>query len=117
MNDKGHYVLNQTSIIGLMETQWGEGISADTITENDKLRFFYLIFTADDSASKLQCLLIIRNELEDPMLTLRAIFQFLALDFNNAAIKVELPDAACDIEDLDANDGQRIRIKRDGMFP
>jgi len=42
MNDKGHYVLNQTSIIGLMETQWGEGTSADTITENDKLRFFGL---------------------------------------------------------------------------
>ena len=60
-----------------------------------------------------------RNQLEDPNLVLKGLFQLLALDFNNGDLYIQLPDKSTDLneddlDDLDANDTERIRIKRDG---
>ena len=38
------YVLDQDRVIGLLETQYGLGVSAQTIEDNDKLRIYGLLF-------------------------------------------------------------------------
>ena len=62
-----------------------------------------------------------RNQLEDPDLRLKGLYQLLAIDFNNDKIMIELPSKVLDanveeLDDLDPNDETRIRIKRDGNY-
>ena len=100
----------------------GGELSSDKTEDNDKLRLFGLLFHEDnsDKLHRLSIGITSRNQLEDPELTLKGIFQLLALDFNNGDIWVTLPPKSTDhdkddLEELDANDPKRMRIKRDGM--
>ena len=84
-----------------MDTQWGGDLSSDKTEDNDKLRFFNLIFHKDNS-NRLHHLSIgitSRNQLEDPKLTLKGIFQLLALDFNNGDFWVSLPPKSMDLDE------------------
>ena len=73
----------------------------------------------EDNSDKLYCLAKggnNRNDLNDPGLSPRGIFQVLSLNFNNNEIILELPDEAVDIDGYDGlnpNDMSRIRIQRD----
>ena len=121
LNSDNVFNLEQNVLLQMMDTQWGGNLSSDKMEDNDKLRVFGLLFHEDNS-DKLYCLSIgitSRNQLEDPKLTLKGIFQLLALDFNNGNIWVTLPPKSTDLnkddlEELDANDPKRMRIKRDG---
>ena len=115
--------LDQTSFIGTIETMWGCEIASGTIVDNDKIRLIGLLFI-DNNSDKLYRLaqgVNNRQDIDDPALSPRAIFELLSLDFNNNEIILELPDEVMDIdgcEGLDPNDISRIRIKRDGkIFP
>ena len=57
-----------------------------------------------------------RATLDDPASSLRECYKFLAMEFNNEQIKIELHPNSCDIEgykDMDPNDPSRIKIHRD----
>jgi hypothetical protein len=130
-NSNGKFELDQSSLISVLHTGWGCNINADIITDNDKLRLVCLLFH-DGNIDKLHRLVdgvTNRNQLDDPNLSPRGIFENLALDFNNGNIQLSLPPKTHDIPGLDLervnpNDETRIRIKRDcacnilwDMFP
>ena len=57
-----------------------------------------------------------RNHIDDPSFSPKQIFQNVALSFNDERINIQLPSDAYDligIEDIDANDPDRVRITRD----
>ena len=107
-------------ILSMIYTQWGEHISADKTEENDKLRLFGLLFLVSN-LGKLRWLsfgVTGRNQLKDPDLLLKGLFQLLAIDFNNENIQVDLLSKstnlnADELDHLDPNYESRIRIKRD----
>ena len=114
--------MTQDVILGIISTQWGEHVSsADKTEDNDKLRLFGLLFLEQnlDKLHRLSLGVTGREQLEDPDLLLKGLFQLLAMDYNNENVRVHLPLKASDITDaeidyLDANDETRIRIQRDG---
>ena len=60
-----------------------------------------------------------KSQLEDQTLTLRRIFELLAIQFNNEQIIVSYPEKSSDVDgmsNINTNDPLRIRIKRDGKF-
>ena len=121
MNNDGKYDLEQNVILRMMDTQWGGETLSEKTEDNDKLRLFGLLFHEDnsDKLHRLSIGITSRNQLEDPDLVLKGLFQLLALDFNNGDLYIQLPDKSTDLneddlDDLDANDGERIPIKRDG---
>ena len=121
LGDDGIYTLKQDMILSMISTQWGATISADKTEDNDKLRLFGLLFL-ESNLDKLHCLSLGvtgRNQLEDPDLLLKGLFELLAMDFNNEMTIVQLPSKSSDLnenelDNLDPNDASRIRIKRDG---
>ena len=122
-DEEGKYNLNQDMILSMIYTQWGEHISAEKTEDNDKLRLFGLLFLESnlDKLHRLSLGVTGRNQLEDPDLILKGLFQLLAIDFNNENIKVDLPSKSTDLnsdelDHLDPNDESRIRIKRDGKY-
>ena len=117
-NSDNLYNLDQTGFIAKMETMWGADSTSASLEDNDKLRLIGLLFLErnSDKLYRLAQGVNSRNDIDDPGLSPRSIFQFLSLDFNNNDINSELPDEAVDIEgydDFDANDMSRIRIQRD----
>ena len=124
IGDVGEYNLTQDVILGIISTQWGEHVSsADKTEDNDKLRLFGLLFLEQnlDKLHRLSLGVTGREQLEDPDLLLKGLFQLLAMDYNNENVRVHLPLKASDINDaeidyLDANDETRIRIQRDGNY-
>ena len=122
-DEEGKYNLNQDMILSMIYTQWGEHISAEKTEDNDKLRLFGLLFLESnlDKLHRLSLGVTWWNQLEDPDLILKGLFQLLAIDFNNENIKVDLPSKSTDLnsyelDHLDPNDESRIRIKRDGKY-
>ena len=121
--ENNRYVLDQDRVIGLLETQYGLGVSAQTIEDNDKLRIYGLLFipTNYHKLCRLGRGVGSRHDLDDPEKSIKGIFEQIAHEFNNENIVVELPAKAEDIEqindeDLDANDPARVRINRDGRW-
>ena len=98
---------------------WGSSSCGQAMHYNDKLRLFGLIMSIPDNRPMFQRLAegaSTRSALDDPSLSLSAIYQKLAFDFNNEEIVVQLPDNSEDIEgvqDLDPNDMNRILIRRE----
>ena len=91
--------------------------------DNDKLRLFGLLFHENNSNKlhRLSVGITSRNQLDDPSLQLKGLFQLIALDFNNGNLKISLPPKASDldeweIDELDANDSSRIRIEHCGKW-
>ena len=123
MNDEGKYILNQDMILSMISTQWGEHISADKTEDNDKLRLFGLLFLEAnlDKLHRLPLGVTGRNQLEDPDLLLKGLFQLLAIAFNNKNVIVQLPTKSADLnedelDNLNPTDQTRIQIKRDGNY-
>ena len=123
LNSDNVFDLEQNVLLRMMDTQWGGDLSSDKTEDNDKLRVFGLLFHEDnsDKLHRLSVGITSRNQLEDPELSLKGIFQLLALDFNNGGFYVSLPPKSLDLDEddldeLDPNDSARIRIKRDGMI-
>ena len=121
--DNNKYDLDQNRVLGLLETQYGLGVSAQTVEENDKLRIYGLLFIPSNyhKLSRLGRGVEDRQDLDDPERSIKGIFESISLEFNNENITIELPSKAEDIEGienetLDPNDATRIRIKRDGKW-
>ena len=98
-------------------------MSSEKTEDNDKLRLFGLLFLENnlDKLHRLSMGVTGRNQLEDPDLRLKGLYQLIAIDFNNDKIMIELPSKSSDIkvdelDDLDPNIETRIRIKRDGNY-
>ena len=81
-DEEGKYNLNQDMILSMIYTQWGEHISAEKTEDNDKLRLFGLLFLESnlDKLHRLSLGVTWRNQLEDPDLILKGLFQLLAID-------------------------------------
>ena len=117
------YELEQDRVLGLLETQYGLGVSAQTVEDNDKLRIYGLLFLPSNypKLSRLCRGVGGRQDLDDPENSLKGIFASISYEFNNENIVIELPTKAADIdgienEVMDPNDATRIRIKRDGKW-
>ena len=117
------YELEQERVLGLLETQYGLGVSAQTVEDNDKLRLYGLLFLPHNF-SKL-CRLVrgvgSRQDMDDPERSIKGAFEEIAHEFNNELLSVVIPAKASDVEgiingDMDANELSRIRIKRDGKW-
>ena len=97
---------------------WSADVGAATTKDNDKIQLICVLFCKEnnDKLYRLSQGVSNRVDLNDPLLSLKAIFQIFALDFNNSELKMELPPEASDINgshDLDPNDASQLRIKRD----
>ena len=121
--DNNKYELDQNRVLGLLETQYGLGVSAQTVEENDKLRIYGLLFIPSNyhKLSRLGRGVEDRQDLDDPERSIKGIFESMSLEFNNENIIIELPSKVEDIEGIenethDPNDATRIRIKRDGKW-
>ena len=100
---------------------WGYKVASQSTEDNDKLRVSGLLFLECNVEQLLRLAMGVtkRVQLEDQTLTLRGIFELLALQFNNEQIVVSYPEISSDVDgmsNLNANDPLRIRIKRDGEF-
>ena len=118
--ENNKYELDQDRVLGLLETQYGLGVSAQTVEENDKLRIYGLLFLPSNyhKLSRLGRGVGDRQDLDDPEQSMKGIFEAISYEFNNENIIIELPSKAEDIEgieneSLDPNNATRIRIKRD----
>ena len=118
----GTFTLCQDRLARNLFSVWGSSSSGQAMHYNDKLRLFGLIMTIPENRPIFQRLAegaSTRATLDDPSLSLSAIYQKLAFDFNNEDIIVQLPDNSEDIEgiqDLDPNDMNRILIRRESKF-
>ena len=110
-------------MIGLLETQYILGVSAQNTEDNDKLRLYGLLFIPRNftKLSRLGRGVGCRQDPEAPKRSIKSIFEEISHEFNNEDIKIELPQKSYDTngiddDELDPNDETRIRIKRDGKW-
>ena len=117
--DGGSYELDQDMFLNLLFENWGGRQALAQIVDNDKLRVFGLLLTIDKNKYILERLLEgikDRQQLDDLLYSINAMFQTLVLDYNNELIHVKLPPDAEGLNDylaLDANDSSRMKILRD----
>ena len=116
--EDGTYVLDQTNFLKKIETLWGIENTSLVTEDNDKIRLIGILFldTNSDKLYRLAQGVHSKNDLDDPSMNIKGVFQLLALDFNNNDIHISLPDEAEDMEEdinLNPNDPMRIRIQRD----
>ena len=117
--ETGSYELDQSMFINLLFENWGGRQAIAQIVDNDKLRVFGLLLTIAKNKYILERLsegIKDRQQLDDPVYSIKAMFQNLVLDYNNEHIHVKLPPDAEELDDyltLDANDSSRMKILRD----
>ena len=113
------YELDQSMFINLLFENWGGRQAIAQIVDNDKLRVFGLLLTVAKNKYILERLsegIKDRQQLDDSVYSIKAMFQNLVLDYNNEHIHVKLPPDAEELDDyltLDANDSSRMKILRD----
>ena len=90
LDDNGVYELGQTKVLDVMDIMWGCKVASQSTENNDKVRVFGLLFL-ECNMEQLLCLAMgvtKRGQLKDQTLTLRGIFELLAIQFNNEQIIV-----------------------------
>ena len=123
MNDGVTFELNQERILRNLSSTWGEARPAALLHHNDRVRVYGIVMSLPSNremydrlaagASKNRALV------DNPIHHLKEIYQSIRLSFNNHDIELTLPTDALDIigiEQIDANDNDRIRITRDCKY-
>jgi len=124
IDTNGTYQLDQGRVIAMLANVWGgdSGEDDSAIHPNDRLRVYGLIMSIEIHRDLFQRLaegVSRRQHLDDPVYSLKQIFQTIAFAFNNEKIVLELPDESYDIvghEEMDLNQLSRIKITRDCKF-
>ena len=122
-NDAGNeYELDQSFYLATLQRMWGESRPCMQLQHNDRVRVYGLVMAKEDNREIYQRLaegVTSRRSLDDPALSLKQMFQNIAVEFNNDDIMVELPADAFDMDcivDINPNDYSRMRITRDCKF-
>ena len=76
-----------------MDAIWGRKVASQSTEENNKVRPSGLSFLEDNVEQLLRLAMGVtkRSQLEDQTLTLRGIFELLAIQLNNEQIVVSYP--------------------------
>ena len=113
------YELDQITLPSMLQTVWGYAHPSQQLHHNDRIRLFGVLMTLQQNRALYERLaegVTNRWVLDNPALSIKQLFQRLNFDFNNDAVKVELPATTGDVNGLvtiDVNDCTRIQIHRD----